>query len=45
MFQEIAATFRVVQKVIKIVHLKTNSNFVTILMLSLVFHIAERKTS
>ena len=44
MFQQIATTFRDVQKVIKIVNLKTNSNFATILMLPLVFHIAERKT-
>jgi len=44
MFQQIAATLRDVQKVNKILHLKTNSNFATILVLPLVFHIAERKT-
>lgn len=42
--QQISATFRDVQKVIKIVHLKTSSNFPTILMLPLGFHIPERKT-
>ena len=44
MSQQFAATFRDVQKVIKIVNLKRNSNFATILMLPLVFHIAECKT-
>jgi hypothetical protein len=41
--QQISATFREVQKVIKILGLKTNSNFATILMLPLLFHIPERK--
>jgi len=44
MSQQISATLTDVQKVIKILHLRTNSNFVTILMLPLVFHIAARKT-
>lgn len=44
MSQQISATFRDVQKVINILHLKTNSNSATILMLPVVFHIAERKT-
>jgi len=44
MSQQISATFRDVQEVIKILHLKSNSNFVTIVMLLLVFRIAECKT-
>jgi hypothetical protein len=44
MSQQISATFRDVQKVIKILHLQRNSSFATILMLPLVFHIAEYKT-
>jgi hypothetical protein len=45
MSQQISATFRDVQKVIKILGLKTNSNFATILMLPLVFHISEHQMS
>jgi len=41
MSQQISATFRDVKKVTKVLYFKTNSNFVTILMLPLVFHIAE----
>ena len=43
MSQQISATFRDVHKVTKILHLKTNPNFVTILMLPLVFNTAECK--
>jgi hypothetical protein len=42
MTQQISATFRDVQKDINILNLKANSNFETILMLPVVFHIAER---
>ena len=41
---QISATFRDVQEVIKVLHLKTKSNFVTILMLPIVFRIGECKT-
>jgi len=44
MYQQISATFTDVQEVTKILHLKTKSNLVTILMLPIVFHIAECKT-
>jgi len=44
MSQQISATFIDVQKIIKILHLKTNSNFATVLMLPLVLHIAECNT-
>jgi len=45
MSQQISTTFKDIQKVIIILHLKTNSNFAKILMLPLVFSIADCKTS
>jgi hypothetical protein len=45
MSQQISATFQDVQKVIKILGLKTNSNFTTVLMLPLVLHISGHKMS
>ena len=43
MSQQISATFRDVQKDFTILQLKTNSNFLIILILPHVFHIAEYK--
>jgi hypothetical protein len=41
---QISATYRDVQEVIKLLHLKTNSNFLTTLMLPILFPIGECKT-